>query len=509
MEAHLATRVAVSVRHRVRLVAALAVMAVLIASSAHAQDDVTTVRGDSISIRIVDGDMRSAIQALSRYLDRPVAFASVPAGRVTLVTPRPVARSDVLGLLKGILENQGMELVDEAGLYRVRAKEQPRPLPATPSDASATGRRSGVPELFVLRLKHARAADVAATVNALYGRASALGEIGGVGRTLSQQLREQQVPPSGTAPPQAVTSVAGRAAEITGEITIVPDAGTNSLLIRASRQDFELIQAAVIQVDVRPLQVMVEVLIAEVRRNRLLSFGLSTSAGPVKIGGTTNTTVSGSTAGGGVGDFVLQIMNLGSIDLDATLNAAAARGDVQILSRPVVIAANNELAEINVGRQRPFVQVSRSLPTDSPTRDQIVQYKDVGTRLSVRPTISADGYVMLEVTQEDNKVSDEASGLEGVLAPVISTRSVQTQLLIKDGQTVALGGLSDRQRDVSQGGVPFLSDIPWIGGLFGRSKRETLESELFLFLTPRIIRTDEEADAVTAPMREKAKRAEP
>lgn len=508
MEAHLTTPVAVSVRHRVRLVAVLAVMAVLRPPSVHAQDDVTTVRGDSISIRIVDGDMRSAIQALSRYLDRPVAFASVPAGRVTLVTPRPVARSDVLGLLKGILENQGMELVDEAGLYRVRAKEPPRPQPAAPLDAAA-GRRSGVPELFVLRLKHARAADVAATVNALYGRASALGEIGGVGRTLSQQLREQQVPPSGAAPPQAVTSIAGRAAEISGEITIVPDAGTNSLLIRASRQDFELIQAAVTQVDVRPLQVMVEVLIAEVRRNRLLSFGLSTSAGPVKIGGTTNTTVSGSTAGGGVGDFVLQIMNLGSIDLDATLNAAAARGDVQILSRPVVIAANNELAEINVGRQRPFVQVSRSLPTDSPTRDQIVQYKDVGTRLSVRPTISADGYVMLEVTQEDNKVSDEASGLEGVLAPVISTRSVQTQLLIKDGQTVALGGLSDRQRDVSQGGVPFLSDIPWIGGLFGRSKRETLESELFLFLTPRIIRTDEEADAVTAPMREKAKRAEP
>lgn len=508
MEAHLTTRVAVSVRHRVRLVAVLAVMAVLLPPSVHAQDDVTTVRGDSISIRIVDGDMRSAIQALSRYLDRPVAFASIPAGRVTLVTPRPVARSDVLGLLKGILENQGMELVDEAGLYRVRAKEPPRPQPTVPLDAAA-GRRSGVPELFVLRLKHARAADVAATVNALYGRASALGEIGGVGRTLSQQLREQQVPPSGAAPPQAVTSIAGRAAEISGEITIVPDAGTNSLLIRASRQDFELIQAAVTQVDVRPLQVMVEVLIAEVRRNRLLSFGLSTSAGPVKIGGTTNTTVSGSTAGGGVGDFVLQIMNLGSIDLDATLNAAAARGDVQILSRPVVIAANNELAEINVGRQRPFVQVSRSLPTDSPTRDQIVQYKDVGTRLSVRPTISADGYVMLEVTQEDNKVSDEASGLEGVLAPVISTRSVQTQLLIKDGQTVALGGLSDRQRDVSQGGVPFLSDIPWIGGLFGRSKRETLESELFLFLTPRIIRTDEEADAVTAPMREKAKRAEP
>ncbi len=186
----------------------------------------------------------------------------------------------------------------------------------------------------------------------------------------------------------------------------------------------------------------------------------------------------------GLGDFVLRIMNLGGVDLDATLTAAAARGEVAILSRPVVLATNNETAEILVGSQRPFIQVQRTLPTDDAVRDQIVQYKDVGTRLIVKPTISADGYVTLEVTQEVNSATAETQ----FDAPIISTRTVSTRLLIKDGQTIVLGGLTDRQRDRNQGGVPVLSSIPLLGGLFGRSSRRATETELFLFLTPRVIR---------------------
>ena len=215
--------------------------------------------------------------------------------------------------------------------------------------------------------------------------------------------------------------------------------------------------------------------------------------------------MSGSQAGPGLSDFVLNVMHLGSINLDATLSAAASKGDVKILSRPVVIAANNEPATINVGSQRPFVQVSRSLPTDAATRDQVVQYKDVGTKLTVLPTISPDGYVVLSVTQEVNNATTEVA----FDAPVISTRSVQTQLLIKDGQTVALGGLTDRQKDVNQGGVPVLSSIPLVGGLFGHASRETTETELFLFLTPRVIRTDDDASSITQPYLERADKAKP
>jgi general secretion pathway protein D len=129
-----------------------------------------------------------------------------------------------------------------------------------------------------------------------------------------------------------------------------------------------------------------------------------------------------------------------------------------------------------------------------------VQYRDVGTRLRVVPTISADGYVMLQVTQEVNAATAE----QAFGAPVISTRSVETRLLIKDGQTIVIGGLTDRQKEHRQGGIPVLSDIPWIGGLFGRLSRRVTETELLLFITPRVIRGDDDAERLTAPLRKKA-----
>jgi general secretion pathway protein D len=87
---------------------------------------------------------------------------------------------------------------------------------------------------------------------------------------------------------------------------------------------------------------------------------------------------------------------------------------------------------------------------------------------------------------------------------VISTREAATQVLVRDGQTIVLGGLVDRQRDVTSGGVPVLSAIPFLGGLFGRQTRRTAETELFLFLTPRVLRTDEEVEGATRDYRDRA-----
>jgi len=177
------------------------------------------------------------------------------------------------------------------------------------------------------------------------------------------------------------------------------------------------------------------------------------------------------------------------------LRAAASKGDVQIVSRPVLLASNNTQARLLVGSQVPFVQVSRSLPTETPTRDQVVQYRDVGTKLTIRPTINQDGYVSLLIQQEVNQATTEVL----FNAPVISTREAATQVLVKDGQTIVLGGLRDRQRNANQTGIPILSHIPILGGLFGSADRSSSETELYLFLTPRILKTDADADSVTAP----------
>jgi len=456
----------------------------LVRQAAAQDDSLITLRNDSVTVHLVNADLRLAIQALGRYLDRPVVLAQMGEVRVSLETPQPVARDKLPELLRGLLRANGLALTEEPGFYSVGAPQ------TQTSVQGATG--SGPVQLFVLPIRHARASDVAATVNALYGRASALGEIGGAPQrpTLSQGLQQNLVPPAGTQEqPPGLRPVVPQAAELTGDVTIIPDPRTNSLLIRASREDFELIRAAVEQLDARPLQVLIEVVIAEVRRDRSLSFGVEATLPPQKVKGHDGV-VSATTTGLGSGDFVLRVLQLGGADISATLTAAATKGDVTILSRPVVLAANNEDAEIMVGSQRPFIQVQRALPTDAPLRDQVVQFKDVGTHLSVRPTISDDGYVTLRVTQEVNAATAEVA----FDAPVISTRTIQTQLLVKDGHTAVLGGLTDRQRDETQAGVPFLSSLPLVGGLFGRHVHQTTETELFVFLTPRVIHNDQDLD---------------
>ena len=147
------------------------------------------------------------------------------------------------------------------------------------------------------------------------------------------------------------------------------------------------------------------------------------------------------------------------------------------------------------------MQVQRALPTDAPLRDQIIQFKDVGTRLTVRPTISEDGYVTLRVAQEVNAATAEVA----FDAPVISTRTIQTQLLVRDGQTAVLGGLADRQQDQTRAGVPLLSSLPLIGGLFGRQTSRTTETELFVFLSPRVIRTDQDLQDATDKVGDRTK----
>jgi general secretion pathway protein D len=466
-----------------------------------AQEPAVSSSAQGVTINVVDADLRGAVQSLARYLDRPVIFGAMDGRRITLQTPQPVPTSEVLALLRTTLESQGYELISGGSAYRVQQKA-PTPPPGLNSPLQQRSSVGGAMELFVIHLKHARAADVAATVNALYGRASALGERGERGATLGNELRQNRVPPFGNESAAAVAVSGGRAATIAGELVLVPDARTNSLLVRASRSDFELVQAAVNQLDVRPLQVVIEVLIAEVRRSSGFAIGVSAALDAQHIEGTANTVIGGHTTGVGRTGLVLEALNIGGVDLDVAIRAGVERGAVSILSRPLLFATNNEPAEIVVGDQRPFVQIQRT--TDGGVLDKIVQYKDVGTRLNVLPTISDNGYVQLQVTQEVNNATTTGT-LDN--PPIISTRSIQTALLVKDGRTAVLGGLAERLRERGSGGVPILSSIPVLGALFGSKSRATSDTELFVFLTPRILRGDEDVQSTTDDVQRQGGRA--
>jgi general secretion pathway protein D len=473
--------------------------------AAHAQVEPS---GQAVTINLVDVDLRAAVQAMSQYLDRPVVFGALNGSRVTLQTPRPVPPLEVPALLRTLLEGNGYQLVADGNSYRVEPRGAAQP-PSAPGagqrfarpGAAAVG--SDTKQLFVIRLRHARASDVAATINALYGRGGALGEVGDRRQTLADELRGNRLPPDDGADAAAERRASG---SLGGDLVMVPDERTNALLVRASPADFDLIRQAVAEVDVRPLQVLIEAVVVEARRSSSFRLGLASLLDTTALRGT-GARVSGGNAGlSDLTGLVLRLMDVGGggVDLDLTLQAASARGDATIVSRPVVLAANNERAEVTVGDQIPFVQLRRTLPTENLVQDQVIQYLDVGTHLSVLPTISADGYVMLEVTQEVNGAGQRTE----LGAPELTTRSVQTRLLVRDGQTAVLGGLTGRRRAGERGGVPFLSRLPLVGWVFGSTAREALDTELFVFLTPRVLSDDAAMEAATGAVREAAPRVD-
>lgn len=445
-----------------------------------------------ILVDFQDTDIRIVITSLAEAGGLNVSFAELPAKRVTLRLRRPIPRIEIAATLKSLASTYDLVVTDEGGILRfatpVRETRQP-----TNRDGG-----SGDEQLFIYRLKHARAAILAPTLEHVFGaRGGVIAPASGLTQVpLSQRLRDSQLAPTSpeqgsrsnaVAAQQPVTPGIALPGQVRGEVLIMADESTNSLLVRAQAADWAIVRQAIEAMDLRPLQALIEVVIAEVTQSGDLEFGVSVSAST----STRNGTVTGHLANSAASDFVTEFTRTaGGFTMDVAMNALASRGHVRILSRPIILAQNNKEARILVGSQRPFVQVSQSVPTNVSVLQQVVQYRDVGTSLSILPTINPDGYVNLQVSQEVSTATTETQ----FGAPIISTREASTQVFVRDGQTAVLGGLVAREQDKSRTGIPILSSIPVIGALFGSTRLLTTTSELFLFLTPHIIAHDEDLD---------------
>jgi type II secretory pathway component GspD/PulD (secretin) len=499
----------------------------------------------AVALDFQDQELRVVLDAIAAAGQLNVAFSNIPSKRVTLHLGKAVPRESMGDLLKSYAESQDLKVTMTPTLIQVAG-----PPPENPSRQQAAQQQQLAQQyaaqqqaqqirMWTLRLKHASAVQLAPVLSTLFsggGGGYAVGGTPGRGNVVPNGRGGFDViggfavpsPPQGgnittITPPGAQPNagvnpgrggggrgnaaatlaeqlVAARVQQVTGalsaqsaEIRIIAEESSNSLLIRATEPDFQLVQQVVQGVDLRPLQVLVEVTIAQVSRTHDLDLGIS--------GNTVNHVPSGKAAADATltippttnaRDFILQLVGgNGTIRYDVALAALQARGDVRVLSLPVIIAQNNRQAVLNVGSSRPFVQVSQTVPNDPTGRVQTVQYIDVATVLTITPTINPDGYVNLQVTQTDNSATNEVQ----FDAPVISKREATTQVFIKDGQTTVIGGLAgnSKSRDVS--GIPLLSRIPLIGSwLFGRTTKNETTSELFVFLTPHIISTDEDME---------------
>ena len=460
-----------------------------------------------------------------------------PLGLVTQIVPLDYIRAEEgITLLKQVASKTArVEVVprSNAVLITDRGVNIARYLDLLRQLDVKTGGEAGL-RTYVYALKHASATELAATLGQVFGAAVAAaptrarvqaledrslsGELRSFRQrevqSLQQRMQTPVVPPSGFAaaappPPAGVPeSTQAGGPGLVGRTTIVPDQATNSLVIRTAPPNFSVLQETIEQLDVRPPQVLLEVLIAEVTLNNASQYGINWQV-------FTQRGISGdSTRGIGVGvgpqafaDTLLQgsqglgvrLVSLASLNVRAILQALASRTNVRVLSTPRILALNNEEARILVGSEVPFVQ--STLSSFNAVLNQVVQFRNVGTQLTVVPTVNNDGYVTFRVLQEVSNVSQQTIQA-AQNAPVITTREAETSAIVKDGHTIVIGGLIGETSQATESGVPLLKDIPILGFLFRTRGVSRQRTELAIFLTPYVVYSDEQADSLLRRERE-------
>ncbi len=292
-------------------------------------------------------------------------------------------------------------------------------------------------------------------------------------------------------------------------IKIIADRDNNALLVMANGAEYEKIEEAIKRLDVVPRQVLVEVTIAEVTLNGALSYGLEWffSSGNVN-GSLLNSGGIGAGLTTPTGPVSPQlpfsaVWRGAGGNIKAVLSALAKTTKVNVLSSPHIMVTDNQVAKINVGSSVPVQGQSTLTGTTANTAiTTSVNYVDTGVVLSVRPHINSGGLVTLEVSQE---VSDVQIGVTttGLNSPTINKRSAQTIVAVQSGDTMVLGGLIKDDNENGSSGLPFLSEIPVVGALFGAKSATKTRRELIITITPRVVNDYQQARDVTAEFRKK------
>ena len=265
-----------------------------------------------------------------------------------------------------------------------------------------------------------------------------------------------------------------------------------------------MIEAALIKLDVVPLQVLIEVTIAEVTLTDDLEYGLQWFF----RSGNSQFDLSESLTARSFGDFAGFSYLFSTSDARVTLNAIASVTDLKIISSPSLMVLDNQTAEIQVGDQVPVSTqsaVSVSDP-DAPIVNSI-EYFDTGVILRVTPRVNAGGLVIMELEQEVSDVVETVTS--GIDSPTINQRRIKTTVAVQSGETVALGGLIRDDRARSNSGIPLLRDIPVLGKLFSTTIEGAARTELIVLITPRVVRSQFEARQVTEELRRRIRAVAP
>lgn len=295
---------------------------------------------------------------------------------------------------------------------------------------------------------------------------------------------------------------------LSGPVRIQADAGRNALVILASASDYKILEPTIRALDVRPRQVLIEAIIAEVTIDDTLNYGLDavfanknnlagqqTGKNFIGLPSMPIPTLPGLGAVGA--SYLFQNSNIRVVA--QALNAVTT---VNVISAPRVLVLDNETATLQVGDQVPLLTSQRQSSTtpDAPTINSI-EMRDTGVILAVTPRIGANGNLTLDIFQEvSDAVQTSSSTIE---SPTIQMRRVQSSVAVQSGDTIAMGGLMRDTAQRTRSGLPWLTDIPVIGLLAGQFNNNAKRSELLLLLNPRVIEQPQQARDLTAELRAK------
>ena len=371
-------------------------------------------------------------------------------------------------------------------------------------------RESGIRN-FIYKVENAKAEDLASVLSTLHGNVPYApypqAAMAGAGTAPVPGMAPSAQ--GGAATPQMALPggsflAAGLAAEpaMLSHIRIVPDRVNNQLVIQATAQEYEEIRQTLRDLDIVPRQVMIEAKVFEVDLTGALSSGVSAFLQNRSDAQRKPTASIAAALNVSVGTLIGKTR-----ELLLFLNAAEARSQARVISAPSLLASDNIAASISVGTEIPML-TSQALVGGAQSQGtnlftNTIQNRDTGVLLNITPRINSSGLVNLVINQEVSAPLAAASG--GIQSPSIQKRSISTQVVVENGETIALGGIIQETRTFSSNRVPLLGRIPVLGMLFGSTSVSSQKTELIILLTPTVIRNSLEAQRATTELRDKLK----
>jgi len=386
-------------------------------------------------------------------------------GKISVFSPTKVTPDQAYSMFVAALEVSRLAVVPKGNVYQIV------PMGELPPERG----------VYVYKLKHANATDLAAVLTNLVARSQTVAQTAPGARPPLRPLTEFEAP-----------------------VQVFADKATNAIVVSATKSAYSRIQSVIRDLDTRRKQVFVEAVILEVQVDRLRQIGTDPlqvigagKSGAIQgIAGLNRTpedlatiaqTISGVASGGAV-----PVLN--TVNIRAFLNLLMNLTDTNILSTPQVLAADNQKAKIVVGENRPFPTGQAQGITGGTL--VTIERKDVGVTLELTPQVLEDDLIRLEIKQEITAIAENVaqtigSGTASIpVGPTTTKRSMETTTIARDDQTIVVGGLVRDNVTLSERKVPFLGDIPWLGWLFRFQSKQTEKLNLLVFLTPHLIRDE-------------------